>query len=502
MLSGHLGVVTTVGFSPDGTRIVSGGIDGSTRIWNSETGELLVSLFENDKGDWLAITREGFFATSDKGVSFVGVVRGLDVYSIDQFYQQLYRPDVIRQKLSFDPVINERVKLAAANVNLSTILASRAPPEITIVSPKAESDTNDDHVTVEANLTDRGLEKGGGIGRIEWRVNGVTRAVDDLQVSRGGGTTKVKQKLVLPREQSLIEVVAYNQANLVASLPAQVSVSVKSSAPPPKPHLHVLAIGIDKYQEPRISGLKYSIVDAQSVLGAFELAKSDKTLFDDVILHPLFDEKATAQNIQAEFKRLGGIVQPHDVCVLYLAGHGVTVNGRFYFVPHNAKGPLDNLQLETVVGQNQLQDWLTQVPAFQSVLIYDSCESGSAAEDRSGFRGLQQLVAAEKLSRSMGRTVLSATSDVTAALEGYEKHGVFTYVLLDAFAHADRDNDGKITTEELADYLRAKLPALTDDLAKKYPNLNLSRQEPQVKLSGAPFVLTPRANIADINRVR
>lgn len=91
---------------------------------------------------------------------------------------------------------------------------------------------------------------------------------------------------------------------------------------------------------------------------------------------------------------------------------------------------------------------------------------------------------------------------MTAALEGYEKHGVFTYVLLDAFAHADRDNDGKITTEELADYLRSKLPALTDDLAKKYPELKLFRQEPQVKPAGAPFVLIPRADITDINRVR
>jgi hypothetical protein len=40
-------------------------------------------------------------------------------------------------------------------------------------------------------------------------------------------------------------------------------------------------------------------------------------------------------------------------------------------------------------------------------LLYDTCESGTIVEDRLGFRDIQQGVAADKLSKSMGRTVLS-----------------------------------------------------------------------------------------------
>jgi len=150
---------------------------------------------------------------------------------------------------------------------------------------------------------------------------------------------------------------------------------------------------------------------------------------------------------------------------------------------------------ETGISQSGFQELLTQIPALRSVLIYDTCESGSTTEDRFSYRGTRQLVAAEKLSCSMGRTVLAATSDVADAAEGYNRHGIFTYVLLDALSRADRNNDGRIGTDELADYLRTNLPALS----AKTP---FGRQDPQAKLSGSPFTLVNRANIADINRVR
>jgi uncharacterized caspase-like protein len=84
---------------------------------------------------------------------------------------------------------------------------------------------------------------------------------------------------------------------------------------------------------------------------------------------------------------------------------------------------------------------------------------------------------------------------VTNALDGYKGHGIFTYVLLEALANADRNNDGRIGTEELADYLRTTLPELSQKQAS-------FRQEPQARLTGSPFALVNRASIADIDRVR
>ena len=43
-LTGHDGEVTSIAYSPDGTRLVSGSFDETIRIWNSETGQLLSTL--------------------------------------------------------------------------------------------------------------------------------------------------------------------------------------------------------------------------------------------------------------------------------------------------------------------------------------------------------------------------------------------------------------------------------------------------------------------------
>src|SRR6202030_3105911 len=87
---GHAGLVESVTFSPDGARALSSGHDGTIRIWNSSTGEGLATLFGSAKGESLILTPEGFFAGSARGtVEMVGVVRGLNSYSVEQMYQAL-----------------------------------------------------------------------------------------------------------------------------------------------------------------------------------------------------------------------------------------------------------------------------------------------------------------------------------------------------------------------------------------------------------------------------
>jgi len=43
-LTGHAKLVTSVAFSPDGKRIVSGCRDGEARIWDAETGKKTLTL--------------------------------------------------------------------------------------------------------------------------------------------------------------------------------------------------------------------------------------------------------------------------------------------------------------------------------------------------------------------------------------------------------------------------------------------------------------------------
>ena len=136
-----------------------------------------------------------------------------------------------------------------------------------------------------------------------------------------GDETKLTRILALGDGTSQIEMIAYNKANLAASLPIAVSVTVKSSTPPPIPRLHVLAVGVNKYRNSSLN-LNYSVADAKSVAAAFQLASSSVGYESVEIYGPLIDEQVTAQNLQRELERIGKIVRPGDVFVLYLAGHG------------------------------------------------------------------------------------------------------------------------------------------------------------------------------------
>jgi hypothetical protein len=97
------------------------------------------SVYVTSFGEWLEITPEGFFDASPNGATLLSIVRGLDVYSIDQFYDTLHRPDLVREKLAGDP--QGKVREAAAKVDLTKAVASGNAPKVTIQPPASTTVT-------------------------------------------------------------------------------------------------------------------------------------------------------------------------------------------------------------------------------------------------------------------------------------------------------------------------------------------------------------------------
>jgi hypothetical protein len=135
------------------------------------------------------------------------------------------------------------VKRAAEVVDLGAVVNSGPAPLVDITSHPPSSQSDFDLVTVAVRITDRGK----GIGRIEWRVNGITAAVNNLPAE--GSAREVKQTLALDRGENSVEVAAYNARSLLVSLPAQATIVYTGVADAVKPKLHVLAIGINSYHD-------------------------------------------------------------------------------------------------------------------------------------------------------------------------------------------------------------------------------------------------------------
>jgi uncharacterized caspase-like protein len=477
-------------FKSGGRRVVSSSLDDGIKIWDAESGQLLLTFFVNANGDWLKMTPEGFFDASPAGEKSLTVVRGLESFSIDQFYQSLYRPDLVHEKLAGDP--KGLVREASAQLDLPKALASGNPPDVRLVLSSQVAGTgqaDNAAVTVTAQVTDRG----GGVGKIEWRVNGVTVGVDSSTPSRS--SAQLSRRVALDPGTNTIQVVAYNSANLVASMPSRLEVVAQTVAPSitpthpsvpaglpvaaPKPRLFLLAAGINEYADKRIK-LAYAVPDAKDIARGFEQASTG--LYQSAEVKLMTDAEVTRDKLDAAFADLAGKTSTSDVFVLYLGGHGKTVDGRYYFIPQDFTfdREINDKALSAAVkakgiSQGQWQEWFASIPARKSVILFDTCDSGTIAGDET--QELERTTANDRLAQATGRSILAASGGSQEAIEGYRGHGLFTYQVLDAIFRADGDNSGSVELNELAAYVYGQV----SELSQKVFN---QRQVPQMRLVG------------------
>ena len=128
---------------------------------------------------------------------------------------------------------------------------------------------------------------------------------------------------------------------------------------------------------------------------------------------------------------------------------------------------------------NDFKRYLANIQASKSLLLLDTCNSGSFAEAIAS-RGILEKTAINKLTRAVGRHTIVASSRTQVALEGYEGHGAFSWTLLDGMKGKAANQKGQITVNSLVSFVETALPELT---YKKWG----FEQIPQKSLVGEDF---------------
>lgn len=471
--SGHTNGVRSVALSPDGRFALSGSWDGSIRLWRVNDGRELAGMLAAPDGEWLTITPEGFFSASHRDTDLLAIVRGNKSTSVGQVHQSLFNPDLVRQALAGDP--GGEVGSAAKAINLGKVLDAGPPPKVAIAFHGRHSQSGADFVPVTARVTDGGR----GVGRVEWRINGVTAAVIGAPANTGS-EYEVERTLALDPGENQIEVIAYEGRNLLASPPARVTIRYEGPVDTVKPNLHILAIGINAYTDkgwtpPGASGpvsfppLKLAIADAQAF--ADELQNAAEGLYGEVRITQAFDAGATAAGLQGIIERISAGINPRDTFVLYAAAHGISESGRYYLIPQDYQGGSDPQALKSrAIGQDHLQDWIANlVKAKKALILLDTCESGAlvAGYTKSRAEAPASEAAVGRLHEATGRPVLTAAATGKPAFEGYKGHGVFTYALMEALHKGDTNNNGKIELTELVAHVEKRVPELSAELDEK-----------------------------------
>lgn len=440
------------------------------RIWDIETRQERVQMLATSDGEWLTITPEGFFSGSHRDTDMLAIVRGVDAIKIGQIHQSLFNPDLVREALTNDP--GPEFKRAAEVVNLEKVLDSGPPPAIVITSPAPGSRSGADLATVTARITDGGK----GIGRIEWRVNGVTAGV--ISAPDGASPSHdVERTLSLDPGENKIEVIAYERRNLLASLPARTTISSDVAPDAAKPQLHILAIGINAYVDKgwtppgssaklAFSPLNLAVADAKAF--AVEMQKAGSGRYSKVRITEAFDTDARAASLRQIVDRLAAEVNPHDTFVLFAAAHGISHDGRFYLIPQDYQGGNNPEALAAgAIGQEQIQDWVAnRITAKKAIILLDTCESGALVSGYTKSRtdAPASEAAIGRLHEATGRPVLTAAASGKPAFEGYKGHGVFTFALIDALHNGDSNGNGVIELSELVAHVQVLVPKLSAKL--------------------------------------
>lgn len=442
---------------------------GELRIYEIGKREPVVSTTVYDDQNWLSIAGRGYFAgTRAAAENLLLAISPTESITIDSLFDTLYRPDLVAVTAAGNAP--QVVQQAEQKDDLTTLLKDGLPPKVAILTPTGDSKSAEEIVSARASV-----EAGaGGIGRIEWRVNGITRV--SRRTGAAGATATIEDRLLLEPGANEIELVVYNATDKLASTPARTVVHWGEAGKAAPPRLFVLSIGVNEYWDNRLN-LKYASSDATDIAKGFELAGNG--LFESTRTWTLLDKQVTRSQITKTFDEISGSIRSSDVFILFVAGHGKTEDGRYYFLPHDLKYTGPSSIAEQGIGQNHWQEWMTRVATRKSLLMFDTCESGTLTLEKT-TRGFDRVAALDRLTRATGRSVLAAASDDGPAIEGFEGHGVFAYSVLEALGAADEARTGLVQVTSLASYIGRRVPELS------FGKFGI-RQLPQMKLTGEDF---------------
>jgi WD40 repeat protein len=469
-LSGHSELISSVAFAADGQRLVTASWNSTVRIWNVPTGKERVAFVAFLDASSLAITPEGYYdASSEKAEENLNVRVGARVFAIASYRDKFYRPDVVKFSLAGK---------SPSELGLAGIDSVKVAPVVELVD--VPDTVGESKLTVNVRLTDGG----GGIGDVGLFLNGTAVARDSADagplLASTGSTRRYTVRLVDGLNVLIAE--ANNADNTMHSKSAPVKI-VANLPSANRPIVHAIVVGIQEFANSNLK-LVYPVEDAN--LFATTLTKYTKGLFSDqpdikVMTKP---EDTTRDALIKSIKAMQSTVGPDDLFVFYVASHGTTDDGEYFLITSNV-GSVSTEHLKTdAISKQELTALIASVPATKKLMIIDTCYAGALGNALAMTRGLDEQTAMKILSRSVGTTVLAASTSTQEAVEGYQGHGLFSYVVAEGLAgKGDVDKNGFVSTLGLAHYVDAKVP----DLALREFN---HKQFPTTEISGQEFPLT------------
>ena len=466
-------------FLPDGKTGVSLNMDGTLRFWRLSLAEqpatpptLLAILACQPDGAWSVIDAQGRYDTSESGsANWLHWVVGDEPIALEQLKERYYEPGLLLKALGYNRApLRDVPKLAEIGLYPDIASAALAPGG--------------------ASLNVALANRGGGIGKVKVFINDKEFVEDARAPGASDNAPKLALTIslagapIIPDAPNVVKIVAYNRDGYLASRPETLAWTPPDDlAPPddgdPDPRLYALVGGVSEYDNPELN-LRFSGTDAQAMAAAIELGA--KRLFgtERVSLTLLATNpknpaavSPTRANFEKAFADIRRKARARDVVVIYLAGHGVSLqrNGTdlYCYLTRDARSKetasLSDPQIraQSAITSQEIADWLKRTRAQKQALILDTCAAGAAAANLLGRRDVSgdQIRALEQVKDSTGLHALMgcAADSVSYEASSYGQ-GLLTYSLLQGMRGAGLRNLSFVDVDTLFLYAAEQVPTL------------------------------------------
>jgi hypothetical protein len=431
--------------------------------------------------EWFVATPEGYFDCSANAARFIRWnVNGV-LYPAERYLRRFRRPDLVRKALR-----GERITAPA-------ISANDIPPDAQFVGLRNGDPAPGDPLTVTVEARDDRNVK-----EVELLVNGRPLPPEQARpIEVGARPIEVGAKegdphhrltkrftfhfsLPLGVEEIHLRAIAYDTTDL-GSDPVEI-VLKRAGAKPVTGNLYVLAVGVSRYQHAdgqHLRNLRFPAADARAIAERFQ--REGKPLYEQVQARTLTDEQASLPNVRAELKWLQESVRPGqiDTVVVFLSGHGISHEGRYYFATHDLDPK--NTPDTSLSGAELKVELGTKLGARTAFLFVDTCHAG-------GLSGLNDDLAVEIEDAFY---LLASSGAKEYAYESPEwGHGAFTLALLRSLGKKELEDNGVIRFNALTYAVPNEVAELMRQAGR-----NENEQEPCVPLA-ARRLRVPIARVA------
>jgi hypothetical protein len=455
------GAAWAVNVSGDGRLAVAALADGTIRWYRFHDGRPLLALFmDRDGKRWVMWTPEGPYDASPGGEGLIGwhINRGLDhaadFFGVSRFRDRYYRPNFVEAVLRGQE-IEEALRETRAPARAPT--PQLLPPVIRILSPgegeavtkspveiryAIRSPSGDPVTTVDVKVDSRPVEQPG-------------LRLDDHPLGANG--ERQGSASVPLGANATITLVARSGER--ASEPADVKLIWKGGTKKTdvlKPKLYVLAVGVSQYKDSNLA-LRYAAIDAGDV--AAVLKQQEGRLYGAVVVRVLRDDEATLAKITEGLDWIAEQATSRDVALVFMAGHGMDEEGKYYFLPTDVD--LGKLR-RTAEPETDINDSLRRI-AGKALFFFDTCHSGAVMGRRGVAPDINGMVN-DLASAENGVVVFAASTGRESAFEREEwGHGAFSKALIEALTgEADVFHDGVVTVASLEYWLAERVKKLTE----------------------------------------